>query len=104
MGGKDVFKNIEYDVFEYAQSKVFVNKMNRNAYREFDIILKEALEVPKNNVLLFILGPCSKALVYELSKQGRMAWDIGHLAKDYDWYRKDIKVSEKNIVKFFSPD
>lgn len=99
-----MLKNIKYDVFEEAKSKVVISKMNKHAYREYDSILKEALEYPPDKLLLFILGPCSKALVYELSQRGRIAWDIGHLAKDYDWFMKGIKVSDENIIKFFSPD
>ncbi len=33
-----------------------------------------------------------------------MAWDIGHLAKDYDAYMRGIDKNEENIVEFFKPD
>lgn len=33
-----------------------------------------------------------------------MAWDVGHLAKDYDAYMRHIEKNKKNIDKFFRPD
>ena len=35
-----MLKNIKYDVFEEAKSKVVISKMNKHAYREYDSILK----------------------------------------------------------------
>ena len=52
----------------------------------------------------FILGPCSKVLVYMLSREGRLAFDIGHLAKDYDFYMKGYERNSKNIREFYRPD
>lgn len=33
-----------------------------------------------------------------------MAWDIGHLAKDYDAYMRGIDKTEGNIAEFLKPD
>ena len=59
---------------------------------------------PNKKIFVFILGPTANALVYKLSQKGYIAWDIGHLAKDYDAYMKKIEKNEKNIFEFFKPD
>ena len=102
--GESVFKDIQYDVFEMARSKKIFFEKSKNAFDDYDIILKKCLYEDCDKTLLFILGPCSKALVYELTKQGRIAWDIGHLAKDYDWYMKKRKKNTQSITEFYQQD
>ena len=49
-------------------------------------------------------GPTAKVLVSYLTFLGYRALDLGHIAKDYDWYKKQIPHNQNNCDKFFSPD
>ena len=102
--GETVFDKIQYDVFEEAQSKVIVLAPRINAWRAYDDIMNKALSFPKDHVLCFILGPTATVLAYELSKYGRIAWDIGHIAKDYDAFMKRASKTSEIISNFWAPD
>lgn len=105
ISGNGVLNKLKYDIFELAKSKEYIKAPNINAFSEFDNLLNTALEYPPDKkTFVFILGPCAKALVYKLAEKGYMAWDIGHLAKDYDAYMRGIDKTEENIVEFFKPD
>ncbi len=102
--GEGIFDGMDYDVFELARSKEFVWGPKRNAFSVYDELYEIACSYSKDKTLCFILGPASKALVCSLTQQGYLAWDIGHLAKDYDCFcKKQVKTPEE-IARFFAPD
>ena len=43
-------------------------------------------------------------LVRDLTKAGYLAWDIGHLAKDYNSYIKRAGRNREDIARFYAPD
>lgn len=102
--GEGVFTKLTSDVFEEARSQKLVEAPSRDAFDDFDALLAKARMYPKDTLLCFILGPTAKPLCYELSKDGYLAWDIGHLAKDYDAYCKNIQRSPEALKTFMSPD
>lgn len=105
VAGHGVLDKLQFDIFELAKSREYIQAPNLHAFSEFDNLLNAALDFPSDKkTFVFILGPCSKALVYKLTQNGYMAWDVGHLAKDYDAYMRGIEKNEKNIVEFFRPD
>lgn len=105
VAGNGVIEKLKFDIFELARNKEYIKAPNVNAFSEFDNLLKEAFAYPPDKkTFVFILGPCAKALVYKLTENGYMAWDVGHLAKDYDAYMRHIEKNKKNIDKFFRPD
>ena len=105
IAGEGVLDKLKYNVFELAKSREHIVTSSVNAFSEFDNLLQLAYEYPPNKkIFVFILGPTANALVYKLSQKGYIAWDIGHLAKDYDAYMKKIEKNEKNIFEFFKPD
>lgn len=53
---------------------------------------------------MFALGPVSKLLVYDLKELGYLAWDVGHIFKDYDSYMKKTPKNENSIKRFYAPD
>ena len=69
-----------------------------------DEILKKVLETDKKRIICIILGPTAKVLVYDLYKNGRTAWDIGHYLKDYDAYMRKIPKTDAALENFFKPD
>ena len=60
--------------------------------------------VPKDYLLCLILGQTATAMVPDLTDLGYMAWDVGHMAKDYDAYMNHKEKTEKNMDAFWNPD
>lgn len=97
---KEIWTDIKSVVFVHNNeiySKIFQNKYNiettfvkvptKNAFSEYDILLKNiliAIEKQKSNktIVLISAGPTAKVLVYDLSKMGIMAIDTGHCWDD----------------------
>lgn len=52
----------------------------------------------KDTICLVALGPTATVLTCDLAKEGLIAFDIGHLDIEYEWYemKTDIKVPIKN--------
>lgn len=102
--GANVLKNIEYNALDVCRSVEYIYTSSKNAYVEYPEILERALAVDKNRIICAILGPTAKVLIYDLHKNGRVAWDIGHYLKDYDDYQKKNPKTDEAIKKFFEPD
>lgn len=103
--GQGIDKEFKHDLFEYAQSVEYEIGPSRNSFDQFDELLERATRYDKGEYLIcFILGPASKALCYELSKKGYIAWDIGHTAKAYNMFKEGKETSHENLMKFFAPD
>lgn len=103
--GDRVFSKLKYNVFERAKSLQIVQCPTENAFDRYDDILNMAREYPKEEATLcFILGPTATAAAYELSKEGYLAWDIGHIAKDYDAYRKQTPRTSETCFTFYQRD
>ncbi len=102
--GDRVFNNIENNIFDNAKSIEYIYAPTVNAFDSYDDILNKLIKTDKNKIIFIILGPTASVLVYDLAKSGFRAIDIGHVAKDYDAYRKNVPVSDKTLVKFFGND
>lgn len=102
--GKGILDHLQYDVFQKAKSREYVYGPSQNAYTEYEQIFEKALQYPKEKTLCFILGPTSKVLVHKLSQKGYCAWDIGHMAKDYDAYMQQKERNDEEVKRFFAPD
>lgn len=63
----------------------------KNAFREFDEILIKAKKVNSDFIFLVALGPTATVLVSELAQLGRVAFDVGHLDIEYEWFRRGAK-------------
>ncbi len=102
--GQGILDKLEYDVFEQANSKEFVWGPSRNSFSEYDMLYEKARSFGKDKTLCFILGPTSKVLVYHLAQEGYLAWDIGHMAKDFDYFRKRSAKTDAQIAAFYAAD
>lgn len=106
--GNRVFKEIKYNIFENAASINYILGPTKNAYCLYEELKKTILTRPKDELLIFALGPCGKVLAYEAFLKGYRVLDLGHLIKDYDYYQKTKRLSNfelKNIFEtFFAPD
>lgn len=105
VAGKSVFGKLDYDVFELADSKIIIDAPSKNAFQEYDSILKDIeRNVSKDTLICLILGPTATAMAADLTDMGYMAWDVGHIAKDYDAYMKKVEKSYDKQADFFLPD
>lgn len=87
--GKGIFDGFKYDIFDNAKSITYQIAPNKYAFEEYDNILAEALKVDKNKLIIIILGPTATVLAYDLGLHGYQALDMGHIAKSYEWYKRD---------------
>lgn len=105
VSGKGVLEKLQYDIFELAKRKICIHGPAKNAWEEHDKIMKEIQEkTTKEAIIVFVLGMAGKVMIAELTDLGYVCWDVGHLAKYYDAYRKGIENTEENIRKFNAPD
>lgn len=103
--GEGILDSLDYDVFELAETKHFIYGPRRHAWDVHDeLIDRIKAEVPKDYILVFILGMAGKAMIPEVTDLGYMAWDIGHLAKSYNAYMTKMPGTKENIDRFFAPD
>ena len=72
----------------------------KNAYDDFENILKKALSVDKDYLFLIALGPTATVLSYELAKKDRVAFDVGHVDIEYEWLRRGAKKKVAITGKF----
>lgn len=104
VAGETVFKNISHDFFANAAQKEFLFAPRINAWAHFDSIMQRILTYPKDFLVVLILGPTATVLAYELSKLGYVAYDTGHVPKDYDAFMKNADRSAGAIAKFYATD
>ena len=104
IAGEGILDKLTYDVFDLAKDKEYLYGPARDAFSAYDEILEKARKIDKDRLICVILGPASKVLIHDLTKEGYTAWDIGHLAKDYDSYRKHLGRTREEIGRFYAPD
>lgn len=102
--GKSIFDKIDYNIFENAKNIIYEYAQSKDAYDEYENILEGCKKYPQDKLFIIILGPTATVLAYDLSELGYRALDFGHIAKDYDYYMKNIERDKKSINDFFKPD
>lgn len=85
--GTGIFNHFQNNVFNNVNSVEYIDAPNKNAFSEYKNILKQCLEYSKNKLFLIILGPTATVLAYDLAILGYQALDMGHIAKDYDYFK-----------------
>ena len=105
VSGAGIVENLEYDLFQLAKSKMFINAPRINAFSEYDNILAEIKEkVSTDTLICLVLGMTATAMVPDLTDMGYMAWDLGHLAKEYNAYMHREEKTQENLDRFWAPD
>lgn len=102
--GDKVLNKIDNNIFFNAQEINYIYGPTLNAYEKYEKLKNELFQLPKEQLLIFAIGPAGKILAYDCFKNGYRVLDLGHVIKDYDTYKKDIFMNEQEIIKFFSPD
>ena len=103
--GKGILDSLDYDLFELCSKRMVIEAPKKNAFKEYDAIIGAITQgVPKDYLICIILGMTATVLAGDLAQLGYVAWDIGHAAKEYDAYRKNVEKTDDIIDAFFSPD
>ena len=98
--GRYTFKYLRYNIFDNAAAVHYQYAPEREAFAEYDAILKQALTIDKQSLVVVILGTTATVLAYDLALKGYQALDLGHIAKSYDYFKQHKPIDEH----FFSWD
>ena len=105
VAGEGVFEKLEHNVFDRAEAQLIIHGPRIHAFSQYEQLLEQVDKtVPKDYLVCLILGQTATAMVPDLTDMGYMAWDVGHLAKDYDAYMKKTEKTQKNMDAFWAPD
>ena len=103
--GEGILDDLQYDVFSLAKSKMIIGAPKINAFAEYDKIIAKIKEnVSIDTLVCIILGMTATVLVPDLTDLGYMAWDLGHIAKEYNAYMTKMEKTQENMDRFWAPD
>ncbi|MBW7570549.1 GT-D fold domain-containing glycosyltransferase [Succinivibrio faecicola] len=101
---KELVNTIKYNIFDNANKTDYFFAPNKNAFSKYDEIYKGIKNYSNKTLVILMLGPTAKVLADDLSKDGYRALDLGHLMKDYDWYKKGMNRDFEGINNYMSMD
>lgn len=104
VGCREAHQKMQYDLFDNASEKRWIYVPNINAFSEYDNILKKIKKFPKDTIIILMAGPTSKVLAYDLTSAGYRALDLGHVAKSYDYYMRNVNFTSDIEKDFWKPD
>lgn len=90
------------DLLDNAKSVKRIVCPTKNAFSYYQEILETTEKLPKDNLILCVLGPAGKVLAYDLVNNGYQVVDIGQIDMDYEWYRVGIGKKVQNPTKYVS--
>lgn len=79
------------DCFKKAKTIRRIIGPAENAFDKYEELLKAALSVSDNPIFILALGPTATVLASDLSKEGRIAYDLGHIDIEFEWLRLGAK-------------
>ena len=82
----------QYDVYDTARSQTVLYAPPSQAWSEYPKLLKDLLMYDRDKLYILAIGPVATVLASDLNSLGRRALDLGHLAKDYDYYRRNLPI------------
>lgn len=96
------------DLFDNARSIQRIICPATDAYSQIDLIEQTIEKYSENKLILLMLGPTAKALVYRLSQKGIRAIDLGHIDSEYEWFKmgttEKVKFTHKHTADFNEAD
>jgi glycosyltransferase family protein len=90
------------NLFQGATSIERVLAPSHHAFSKFQELLHFSQTIDKSKLILLSLGPCAKALGFELALQGYRVLDVGNLDIEYEWYLRGAKEKVKIPGKYTS--
>lgn len=104
VGCREAHQKMQYDVFDNASKENWIYIPNINAFDEYDSILTKIKRYPAKTLVILMAGPTAKVLADDLSRIGYRALDLGHIAKSYDYYMRNIIFTADIEEEFWKPD
>lgn len=104
VGCPQAHQKLKFNVFENATSEHWVYIPNMDAFDQYDVILERIKKFPKDFLVILMAGPTGTILAYDLSNDGYRALDLGHVAKAYDLYMRDVEITSEVESDFWKPD
>lgn len=103
--GDRVFDKLIYNVFDNAAHIEYLYVPTRNAFDEYDDILDAASKININKIICIMAGPTAKVLAFDLCRHyGFRCLDVGHLAKDYDCWKRQLTGDDIAMQEYWSAD
>jgi glycosyltransferase family protein len=87
------------DLLETAASVQRIYAPSKNAFNEYEEILRKGKQISREKLLLISLGPTATLLAYDLCESGYQAIDIGNLDNEYELFRIHAKEKSELIAK-----
>ena len=84
--GEETRSGVGNDLFDNTNSLKRILCPTQDAFSQYEEILKKAIKIDKNNLVLIALGPAGKVLAYDLVQVGYQVVDVGQIDMDYEWY------------------
>lgn len=78
----------QYDIYNNARSQKIILAPRYHAWSAYSELKSKLLEEDSKKLFILTSGPVARVLTFDLAMKGRRALDLGHLAKDYDEYKK----------------
>nr|WP_297767126.1 DUF6492 family protein [uncultured Butyrivibrio sp.] len=88
------------DLLSGAESVERIICPAENAFNKYEEILTSVSDIPKNTVILMILGPTASVLALDLYKMGYQAIDMGQIDLVYEAYKRNVA----SITELVLPD
>ena len=92
------------DLFSEANSVSRLICPAQNAYDKLEEILCSIKMHGENRLILIMLGPTAKVLVYRLYQEQYQALDIGHIDSEYEWFKMEahhkVKLLHKHTAEY----
>lgn len=93
------------NLFDNARSVKRIICPSRNAYDVIEEIKQSIRKLDaKDCLILIMLGPTAKVLVYDLLQEGYHALDIGHIDSEYEWFlmgaNHKVKLPHKHTAEY----
>lgn len=102
LAGEGHIERLRYDLFEYAASKRIIHGPSRNAFASYDELMTAVKDAYTPGALVcLMMGMTATAMAIELSACNIMAWDIGHIAKEYDAFMRKVEKTQENMDAFW---
>ncbi len=102
--GEQAYKNLDYYIFDEAGKITLEFCASKNAFSDYEKMMEKARMRPKSDVICLAVGATAKVMAYELTKEGYIVYDIGHMPKDYDSYMKKVKKDRESAEEFYLED
>ena len=83
------------DLFAGAKSIKRIICPSKNAYSKINEIETAIRDNADNKLILLMLGPTAKAIVYDLQDLDNQMIDIGHIDSEYEWFKMGAKYKVK---------